>query len=47
MFVKHIKCRCEYVQEWINQSRNMNLFPKVLAIYTFPDNGENTVITVL
>ena len=47
MFVKQIKYRCECVQEWIKQCRRMNVFSRVLEIYTFPDNGVNTLITVL
>ena len=41
MFVKQIKYRCERVQERMKQCRSMNVFPKVLAVYTFPDNGDN------
>ena len=46
-FVKQLQYTCECVQEWIKWCGRMNLFPKVLTIYTFPDNGANTLITVL
>ena len=38
MFVKQIRYICECVQEWIKECERMNVFPKVLAIDTFPDN---------
>ena len=40
MFVKLIKYRYECVQGRIKQCRKMHVFPKLLAIYTFPDYGD-------
>ena len=47
MLAKQIQDRCECVQECVKRCRRMNVFPKVQVIYTFPDNGVNTLITIL
>ena len=47
MFVKQIQYRCECVQERIKQRRKINVSPKILAIYIFPDNGVNALIKIL
>ena len=47
MFLKQINCRSECAQEWIKQRGRINVFPKILATYTFPDIGVNTLIIAL